>query len=208
MGLAMTPTVRALSVGLVGLLGIGASGQQTEPRFMASTTAVIVDVVIRDKQKHPVAGLTADDFTVFEDGKRQQITSFAAVGTGPSAPLGQQRKAPAGPSGETAHKDDPPFVAALVFEQLGPTANSLARRAASRLIGDNVGPAGFAGIFSIDFAVHPVVNFTNNRAALDEGLKKVSMTAGVPLVFTSTVPSADDIPTAAPLLQQASCGTA
>ena len=70
----------------------GVSAQQpAEPRFSASTTAVIVDVVVRDKQKHPVAGLTADDFTVFEDGKRQQITSFAAVETAPSAPSGQQR---------------------------------------------------------------------------------------------------------------------
>ncbi len=45
--------------------------QPAEPRFTASTTAVVVDVVVRDKQKRPVAGLTADDFTVFEDGKRQ-----------------------------------------------------------------------------------------------------------------------------------------
>jgi hypothetical protein len=78
-----------------------------------------------------------------------------------------------------------------VFEQLGPSAKSLALRGASRLVGDNVGPAGFAGIFTIDFAVHPVVNFTNNRAALDEGLKKVSMTAGNPLAFVPTVPSAE-----------------
>ena len=59
----------------------GVSAQQpAEPRFSASTTAVVVDVVVRDKQKHPVAGLTADDFTVFEDGKRQEMTSFVAVG--------------------------------------------------------------------------------------------------------------------------------
>ena len=150
-----------------------------------------MDVVVRDKQKHPVAGLTADDFTVFEDGKRQEITSFAAVGGAPAAPSRERGHGTRAAGGDAAHKDDPPFVAALVFEQLGPTAKSLALRGASRLVGDNVGPAGFAGIFTIDLAVHPVVNFTNSRAALDEGLKKVSMTAGNPLAFVPTVPSAE-----------------
>jgi hypothetical protein len=39
-----------------------------------------------------------------------------------------------------AHGEDPPFVAALVFEQLGLTANSLAVNAAGRLIRQTIGP--------------------------------------------------------------------
>ena len=36
----------------------GVSAQQpAEPKFSASTTAVVVDVVVRDKQDRPVAGL-------------------------------------------------------------------------------------------------------------------------------------------------------
>src|SRR5262245_5832285 len=133
----MIPSVRA-SIGLIALLGAGASGQQTEPKFTASTTAVIVDVVVRDKQKHPVAGLTADDFTVLEDGKRQEITSFAAVGATPTAPSSQPRKASAGPAGDARQKDDPPFVTALVFEQLGTTGRSLALHGATRLLDENI----------------------------------------------------------------------
>jgi VWFA-related protein len=157
-----------------------AAQQPAEPRFKASTTAVVVDVVVRDKQQRPVAGLTADDFTVFEDGKKQPITSFVAV-NGPSKadnsePHGTER-ASATPA---AHGDDPPFVAALVFEQLGLTANSLAVNAASRLIRQTIGPSGFAGLFTIDRAAHPVVSFTNDLNALDKGLKTVSMTAGIP----------------------------
>ena len=51
--------------------------------------------------------------------------------------------------------------------------------------------SGFAGIFTIDQVVHPVVNFTNDRPALDDALKKVSMTAGDPLVLAPTVASAE-----------------
>ena len=66
----------------------GVSAQQpAEPRFSASTTAVVVDVVVRDKQDRPVAGLKADDFTVFEDGKRQEVTSFVAVGASSESPI-------------------------------------------------------------------------------------------------------------------------
>jgi VWFA-related protein len=161
--------------------------EPAEPRFKASTTAVVVDVVVRDKQQRPVAGLTADDFTVLEDGKKQPITSFVAV-SGPSKadnaePHGAERAS----ATTAAHRDDPPFVAALVFEQLGLTANSLAVKAASRLIRQTIGPSGFAGLFTIDHAVHPVVSYTNDLNTLDKGLKTVSMTAGIP-AFDSAAP--------------------
>ena len=168
----------AMSI-LLGAAGFSAQ-QPAEPRFKASTTAVVVDVVVRDKQKRPVAGLTADHFTVFEDGNKQPITSFVAV-SGPSKtdnaePHGAERAS----ATTAAHRDDPPFVAALVFEQLGLTANSLAVKAASRLIRQTIGPSGFAGLFTIDHAVHPVVSYTNDLNTLDMGLKTVSMTAGIP----------------------------
>jgi len=68
--------------------------------------------------------------------------------------------------------EDPPFVAALVFEQLGLTPNSLSVKAASRLIRQTIGPAGFAGLFTIDHAVHPVVSYTNDLNTLDRLLEE------------------------------------
>ena len=99
--------------------------EPAEPRFKASTTAVVVDVVVRDKQQRPVAGLTANDFTVFEDGKRQEITSFAAVGGQPAAVAVETARHGHDPDRGAVGAEDPPFVAALVFEQLGLTPNSL-----------------------------------------------------------------------------------
>ena len=38
-----------------------------------------VDVVVTDRQGHPIRGLTKDDFEVYENKKRQPITNFYAV---------------------------------------------------------------------------------------------------------------------------------
>jgi VWFA-related protein len=53
--------------------------QPPTPHFGASTNAVLVDVVIRDKTGHAVGGLSASDFIVREDGRAQPIISFIAI---------------------------------------------------------------------------------------------------------------------------------
>ncbi|HET8892359.1 MAG TPA: VWA domain-containing protein [Candidatus Angelobacter sp.] len=61
-----------------------ATPQQQEPAVSASnmvlrstTRLVIVDVVTVDSKGEPVTGLSADDFTVLEDGKPQKISGFS-----------------------------------------------------------------------------------------------------------------------------------
>jgi VWFA-related protein len=54
------------------------------PTFRAGTKLVQVDVVVRDK-KGPAAGLTKEDFTVFDNGKPQEISSFSVKSVQPSA---------------------------------------------------------------------------------------------------------------------------
>ena len=43
----------------------------------ATTRLVVVDVVATDSKGEPVLDLTADDFTVLEDGKPQKISGFS-----------------------------------------------------------------------------------------------------------------------------------
>jgi len=47
--------------------------------FPAEIEQVIVDVVVTDKDGHPVSGLTQDDLIVTEDGKPQTVESFEAI---------------------------------------------------------------------------------------------------------------------------------
>ncbi|MCB1025042.1 MAG: VWA domain-containing protein, partial [Acidobacteria bacterium] len=46
-----------------------------------STDLVQVDAVVMDSKGDPVTNLTAGDFEIFQDGKRQKITNFTFVNT-------------------------------------------------------------------------------------------------------------------------------
>jgi VWFA-related protein len=55
-----------------------AGGAQV-PQFRSGVDLVHLDVSVLDRQRRPVRGLTVDDFEVFEDGKLQVVSAFAAV---------------------------------------------------------------------------------------------------------------------------------
>ena len=50
--------------------------QNTDLVFHQSVRRVVVDVVVSDSNGRPVSGLTADDFSIAEDGKPQRVRSF------------------------------------------------------------------------------------------------------------------------------------
>lgn len=65
---------------LAGLLvPPAARSQEPPPTFPAQVEQVTVDVVVADKEGHPITGLTKDDLQVYENGVLQTIVSFSAV---------------------------------------------------------------------------------------------------------------------------------
>ncbi|HVS75140.1 MAG TPA: VWA domain-containing protein, partial [Candidatus Acidoferrales bacterium] len=54
-----------------------APASQPQGVLRATTRLVIVDVVATDKNKAPVSGLEAEEFTVLEDGKPQKVSAFS-----------------------------------------------------------------------------------------------------------------------------------
>ena len=50
-----------------------APGGDQQPVFRGSTRLVVQNVYVKDKDGKPIVGLTAKDFTVFEDNQRQEI---------------------------------------------------------------------------------------------------------------------------------------
>ncbi len=54
------------------------AAQTQKPSLRIHTTAEIVltDVVVTGRKGHPVQGLTASDFHIYDDGKPQKILSF------------------------------------------------------------------------------------------------------------------------------------
>lgn len=56
----------------------GDQGQMSEFFEAIEINVVNVEVFVTDKQGNPIAGLTQDDFRIYEDGEEQEITNFFA----------------------------------------------------------------------------------------------------------------------------------
>jgi VWFA-related protein len=67
---------QSAAVAAILIAPLGAQQAQRPATFRAGTDLVRVDVVVRDKSGAVVRGLKAEDFSVQEDGKSQQISSF------------------------------------------------------------------------------------------------------------------------------------
>src|SRR5215203_784861 len=156
----------------VGVAGQQPAAGQPSPNqtFGASATAVVVDVVVRDKGGKPVTDLTAADFQLLEDGQPQTIGSMTLVAPQPAAlAAGGLPVPPAGaPTAASAAVAAPTFVA-LVFDRLSPEARALAWKAATAYL-DTARDNDFAGVFVVSNALEMVQTYTTDRVALKKAI--------------------------------------
>src|SRR5262245_235185 len=150
------------SVSQVASSPLAATQGSQSPSATGATTAILVDVVVRDKNGEPVADLKPEDFEIIEDGVRQELGSFTpifrdapretartTVPTAPTTPTG----AALSEQTAAAHKDaaaqataaanTPGEILALVFDRLTADNRPLAQRAALSYLGTEV-PEGRA----------------------------------------------------------------
>lgn len=147
----------------------------------AGVTAVLVDVVVRDRRGQPVRDLKQSDFQIIEDGVPQAIGSFTPVFKGEGAVLATPSTAAPGPPAATppAVGSPPPVnpgpvVTALVFDRLSPEARRLAVQAAQSYLGSGQDAPAYIGVFGIDLALTPYAPFTRNARVLREALGRVA----------------------------------
>jgi VWFA-related protein len=166
---------------------------QTGLTFAVGTSAVAIDVVVRDKKGRLVKDLTAADFELTEDGAKQQIESFTVVARGAEAEPETDHTAPAAPAASapaaapavpTQETPDSPAVLALVFDRMSPGGRDIAHKAAltylaARQDGD------FTGVFSIDLALHTVQNFTSDPDKIRTAIDMAATHAGTSFVSST-----------------------
>jgi Ca-activated chloride channel family protein len=154
------------------------------------TQLVEVPVVITDKTGKPILNLKQNNFTVYEDGKQQEILDFSATSA--------------------------PFEVALVLDTSGSTRADLQliQRAAESFVA-SLRPGDRVAIIAYNMAPRdpaipltpresavPAVseiltNLTSSRTALSEALQRVSTSNGTPY-YDSLVQVADKVFAAAP----------
>ncbi|MEO6238628.1 MAG: VWA domain-containing protein [Vicinamibacterales bacterium] len=177
----------AVAAGLALTLTAGAAQQQPPAQRAAGTlregvTAVLVDVVVRDKRGQPVHDLAQADFEVLEDGVPQTIGAFTPVFEGAGLRQATTALVPAaagsaaaasGSGGGAAPAAGGPVVTALVFDRLGPEARQLAVKAAMGYIGAQTETPSYIGIFGVDLSLSSYAPFTRNGGVLRQALERI-----------------------------------
>lgn len=170
---------RAARIALCALAAAGASASAQQPaqperpaRYETATSAVVVDVVARDR-RGPVTDLTQADFEVYEDGTLQQIATFER--RAPDALATAVQGVPS-VSGAGNAASGPPVVVALAWDRMTPEARALAHKAAQTFISQRQ-PSELVGVFITDQALRVVEGYTTDAAKLKTAVDRVAGTA-------------------------------
>ena len=168
-------TIRQLSAAcaiLATAATLSAQQPAAPPKYETATSAVVVDLVARDK-RGPVLDLTQADFEVLEDGKPQQIATFER--RSPEALLtkveGQAAVSAGGRSATTA-----PVVVALAWDRMTPEGRVLGYKAAQGFISSRQNNE-LVGVFIVDQALSTVEGYTTDEAKLKAAVERVAGTA-------------------------------
>ncbi|HEY6806662.1 MAG TPA: VWA domain-containing protein [Pyrinomonadaceae bacterium] len=142
-----------------------------------TTNLVQVDAVVT-KDGKPVRDLTAEDFEIFEDGKKQEISSFAFISnvTDSNAQnvTGNNGLRP-GPTA-TVNPNEPRRIIALVVDDLGLSLQSIktVKTQLRKFIDQQVAPNDLVAIIRTSGNVGALQQFTNDRRLIDQALNQVN----------------------------------
>ncbi len=150
-----------------------------------TVSAILVDVVVRDRKGDPVKDLTEADFEIYEDGEKQDVGSMtpiflpdtpapanAAAPVAPAAPAAAPATA-AAPMSAKATEDvvaKAPQMIAMVFDRLTADSRTLAFRAAMKYLGDQETSNNYLAVYGIDLKLIPLQNFTRNAALIKKAI--------------------------------------
>jgi VWFA-related protein len=179
--------LQALVAVMLAALALAARPQspgETHQRFVAGTTAITVDVVVRDKAGKPVTNLQREDFELLEDGVRQDIGDVTLVANGErregeGAEGGKEIPSPPSPPSPRLASPAPasePTYLALVFERLSAEGRSLAYKGALAYLATNRAD-DYAGVFLADLSLVTLAPYTNDREAIASALQNAASQA-------------------------------
>ena len=152
--------------------------------FRAQTNLVEVGVVVRDRDGRAVAGLTRDDFKIYDEGKERSITAFAADADVPAPVPGERTANPparaASDNPVMARAQTAPRYIALLFDDVNIKPNDLnqTRLAAGQFLKEGMRPGDHVGVLTTSGAVNTA--FTTDRDAVMAGLAKLQSHQRVP----------------------------
>ena len=156
---------------LLGLIVVVRAQDPQAPRetFRSRVDLIQVDVSVLDRDRRPVAGLTAADFTLTEDGRPRPIVSFTAVHVPPPATPTAGWMTDVPPDVMTNTRPPGRLVVIAIDDGAFSTNGALwgvqKTRAAARAAVKELGPDDLAALVFTEHA-RTAQNFTNDRPRL------------------------------------------
>jgi VWFA-related protein len=145
------------------------------------TNLVQVDAVVT-KDGKPVTGLTADDFEIYEDGRKQAITSFAYIsnvsGANAAKPEAPNKVTPDAPP-QPIQRDVARRIIAVVVDDLGMSAESMnqVRRRLRKFIAEELQPNDLVAVIRTGSDVGALQQFTNDKRVLNRAVDQLRWNA-------------------------------
>ncbi len=182
----------SIVVAFVSMLQIGGAArdqspapQQTNSVYTSRATAVLVDVVVRNKKGALVTDLDRKDFEVLEDGVQQDVASFSVVNHGGGIGIGVKFRQPGGTTlltptdpvtPTTPDERSEQAVTALLFDSLTPEALTATQRAAMAFV-PMVGESDSkVAVFTNDPYLKATQTYTSDLALIRKGIREVTAT--------------------------------
>lgn len=169
---------------------LGAAAQQQSYTFKSNAELVLVNVSVRDRSSQFVRNLKADDFTILEDGKQQQIASFdvenvdslpstdVAQTTTTAIPHEQDQTTRSIASASNAYRDRRLVVFFFDLADMQPEEIERASTAAIHYVEKQMLPADLVAVVSLRSSLRIDQEFTEDRPRLKQVLQSFSPGAG------------------------------
>jgi VWFA-related protein len=150
------------------LLPLSAQQPPATPNLEVNVNRVLVPVVVRDKLGHPVAGLTKEDFQVFDNDKPRPISAFNVEQRGST---GNAQTNPSSPANTAPHA--PPTTQRFIvflFDDLHITNEDLAyvQKAGVKALDESLTPSDMAAVLSLSGKTNS--GFTRDHAHLQQAI--------------------------------------
>jgi VWFA-related protein len=189
----------ATAVLLLLLVGPLTAQQPTQPppppasqaRIEVTTELVLVNLVARDKKGNFVRDLKKEDFTLFEDGKKQDISTLDFENVDEMATAGAAEGTVSGSAGQgtllRAGKKSPPTLDArdrrlmlffFDFSAMDPEQIDRSVDAAKKFVETKMQPADLIALVSLATNMRVDLDFTDDRAKLAAALAAYSSGQG------------------------------
>jgi VWFA-related protein len=157
-----------LLLAILCLLPLSAQQPPATPIIEVNVNRVLIPVVVRDKQRHPVAGLKKEDFQIYDNDKPRPISAFTVeqrgatgnIETNPSSPANTAPQAP-----PTSQR----FIVFL-FDDLHITNEDLAyvQKGGVKALDESLSPSDMAAVLSLSGKTNS--GFTRDHAHLQQAI--------------------------------------